>query len=177
MLPLLWYSLSLQVKKVLMLCRYQAATSHFFFHVSMELARSCCRPKQRPLLCSIFQLVIGLWVKYDIGTKQHVRNWILCKTAGLNWGPIQEKGICSDSNRTAQQLQMAARKSLETMSGVILNWLQPNLAAKSVANEMWCLKAMKWPASTGWPWIFDFNFFLAICLCKQSSTVLLTNYP
>ena len=42
--------------------------------------------------------------------------------------------------RTAQRLQMAARKS--SMSGVILNRLQPKFAAKSVANEMRCLKAM-----------------------------------
>ena len=31
---------------------------------------------------------------------------------------------------------MAARKSLETMSGVILNRLQPTFAAKLVANDM-----------------------------------------
>ena len=37
---------------------------------------------------------------------------------------------------------MMVRKSLETMSGVILNQLQPKFAAKSVANEMLCLKAM-----------------------------------
>ena len=56
--------------------------------------------------------------------------------------PVLGKGVCSDSNRTAQQLQMAARKILETMSGMILNRLQPKFAAKSVANEMLCLKAM-----------------------------------
>ena len=37
---------------------------------------------------------------------------------------------------------MAALKSLETMSGMILDRLQPKNAAKSVANEMLCLKAM-----------------------------------
>ena len=45
--------------------------------------------------------------------------------------PVLGKGVCSDSNRTAQRLRMAAR-----MSGMILNRFQPNLAAKSVANEM-----------------------------------------
>ena len=44
---------------------------------STELARSCCWPKQCPLLSSIFQLILGLRVKYDIGTKQHVLTWIL----------------------------------------------------------------------------------------------------
>ena len=77
--------------------------------------------------------------------------------------PVQEKGVCSDSNRTAQRLQMAARKSLETMSGVILNRLQPKFAAKLVANEMQCLKAMWWPALTGWASIFNLKIFWAIC--------------
>ena len=64
------------------------------------------------------------------------------EVADLNQRPVSEKGVCLDLNRTAQRLQMAARKSLETMSGVILNRLQPKFAAKSVANEMRCLKAM-----------------------------------
>ena len=34
---------------------------------------------------------------------------------------------------------MAARKSYETMSGMILNRFQPKFAAKSVANQMQCL--------------------------------------
>ena len=74
--------------------------------------------------------------KTDIGTKPHVPNRILCKAADLSRQPVRGKGVYSDSNRTAQRLQMAARKSLETMSGMILNRLQPKFAAKSVANEM-----------------------------------------
>ena len=96
---------------------------------SMELARSCCRPKPCPSLRSILRSYIDLWVKYDIWIKQHVPNRILCKAV---WG----KGVCSDSNQTAQLLQMAARKSLETMSGVILSRSQPKFATQSVGNEM-----------------------------------------
>ena len=68
-LPRLWYWLISRVNKVLMLCNFLAMTSHLFFHVkwnlksSMELARSCCRPKQHPLLHSIFLSFIRLWVK------------------------------------------------------------------------------------------------------------------
>ena len=58
---------SSRVKKVLMLCKLRVATSHFFFScemkISMELARSCCGPKQRLLLRSIFPSVISLWAK------------------------------------------------------------------------------------------------------------------
>ena len=56
-------------------------------------------------------------------------------------------------------VQMAARKSLETMSGVLLNRSQPKFAVKSVANEMLCLKAMYCPALTGRASILDLKIF------------------
>ena len=64
------------------------------------------------------------------------------KSVANEMRPVRGKGVCSDSNRTAQRLRMAARKSFETISGMILNRFQPKFAAKSVANEMRCLKAM-----------------------------------
>ena len=49
-----------RVKKVLMLCKFGAATSTLFFSCemkfSMELVRNCCKPKPHPLLCSVFQI-------------------------------------------------------------------------------------------------------------------------
>ena len=74
-------------------------------------------------------------------------------------GPAPGKSVCSDSNWSAQRLQMAARKCLETMSGMILNRSQSKFAVKSVANEMWCLKAIWWPALTGRASIFDLKIF------------------
>ena len=65
-----------------------------------------------------------------------------CAKQQVGIDDLSEEKASADSNRTAQRLQMAARKGLETMSGVILNRLQPKVAAKSVANEMLCLKAM-----------------------------------
>ena len=62
--------------------------------------------------------------------------------AGLNQRHVLGKGVCSDSNRTGQQLQMVARKILQTMSGVIQNILQPKFAARLIANEMLSLKAI-----------------------------------
>ena len=56
--------------------------------------------------------------------------------------PVPIFGVCPDSNQTAQRLQMAARKSLETMSGMKLSRLQPKYASKLVANEMLCLNAI-----------------------------------
>ena len=51
-------------------------------------------------------------------------------------GNKRTKGVFSDSNQTAQLLQMAECKGLEMMTGVILNQLQPKFAAKSAAYEM-----------------------------------------
>ena len=75
-----------------------------------ELVGTCYWRRQRLQLCSIFQSSAGPWVKN-------------CKAAAadLNWQPVQENNICSDSKWTAQLLQMVL-KSLETMSGMILNW-------------------------------------------------------
>ena len=65
LLPLRYWLIS-RVQKGVMLCKYRAASSHLFLYeikFSMELMRSCCQPKQRPILCSIFLSFIGLWVK------------------------------------------------------------------------------------------------------------------
>ena len=91
---------------------------------SMELARSCCRPKQRPLLRSIFQSFIGLWVEIWHRNKaascKSSLNRILCKAADLNRRPVWGRDVYSNSNLMAQRLQMTARKSLETTSGMIM---------------------------------------------------------
>ena len=49
-------------------------------------------------------LLIEIWEVHEVGTNQHVPNWILCKAADLNQWPVQEKSICSDSDQTAQLL-------------------------------------------------------------------------
>ena len=43
---------------------------------------------------------------------------------------------------------MQVWNSLETISGMILNQLQKMFAARSVANEKLCMKAMERPALT-----------------------------
>ena len=64
MLPLLRDWLSLRVKKVLLLCRYRAATNHPFFHVKwLNWLKVVADQSLTNLLCPIFQTFIGLWVK------------------------------------------------------------------------------------------------------------------
>ena len=62
----------------------QQLVTFFLREIKFSRARSCCRPKQCPLLSSIFRSVIGLWVETWHRTKLHVQNWILCKAADLN---------------------------------------------------------------------------------------------
>ena len=106
----------------------------------MELARSCCWPKQHPLLLmlhSIFQSLIGLWVKI----------WLRNKTACSELNPVtipvqscrsksmtcKRKGSLLTLLRFAQWLQMAASKRWEYMSGMpgmTLNQSQPKFTTQ-----------------------------------------------
>ena len=104
--------------------------------ISMKLARNCCWPKLHPSLRSILLSVIGLWVKI----------WHRNKTACSESNPVQSsrsksttcpgKGICSDLNQTAQQLQIVALKSLETMSGIF--WIDHNQSLQTNLLHMKC---------------------------------------
>ena len=88
-----------------MLCKLRAAPSHFLFSfemkISMELARSCCRPKLHPSLRSIFLSGIGLWVEI----------WHRNKTACSVWNPVQSSRSKSTTcprkeERTSAQIQI-----------------------------------------------------------------------
>ena len=93
-----------------------------------------------------------------------------------------EKGICLDSNQTAQLLQIAMSKSLETMSGLILNWLQ------EFATKVYSQICSKWNAmfeshiETCIDWMsfnFQFEDFFSSLLLKiiiYFLCVLLTNH-
>ena len=84
-LPLLLYWISSTVKKVLMLCRYRAVTTDFFFIMALEMkfpsnGREVVAT-QRPLLFSILQSFIGLWVQI----------WHRNKTACSELNPVQSR--------------------------------------------------------------------------------------
>ena len=97
-------------------------------------------------LIALLNLAIIRWFlsKNKAQEQIHDPNWILCKAADLDLDqqPVWGKGVCSDFNWTAQQLQMTMHKCLKILFGMILNWSQPKFTAKSIANEMQFLKAM-----------------------------------
>ena len=104
------------------LCIWQSTNFVFCLVIYWRDWQADTWPGESNLLCFLFSATVtktGGWttsLKYDIGTKVtklNLRNQILCKAAGLNWLPAWGKGVCSDSNRTAEQLQIAVRKSLE----------------------------------------------------------------
>ena len=137
MLPILRYWLTLRVDKVLMMWQ-QRVTFLFIplkisFHTnsqcemkfSMLLARfvlrSCCRPKQRLSLRSIFLSVIGPWEKIWHGNKttcsgsnpvQSCRSKMTtCQRMSVSAASAQ---IWVEQHSYTERLQMAARKNLET---------------------------------------------------------------
>ena len=69
---------------------------------SMELARCCCRPKQRPSLCSIVWSFIGLWVEM----------WHRNKTACSKSNPVQS----TRSKLTTTSVQENAQIRIEQYS-------------------------------------------------------------
>ena len=145
MLPLLQYWISSRVNKVLMLCKFQATTSHYFFHVKWnfdEIDKKLLPNKAMPI--TLLNLSTIHWsLSKNMTQEQTTRSELNpMQSSRSESTTCPRKGVCSDLNWTAQRLQMVANKSLEMMLGVILNQLKPKFAAKSVANEMWCLKAM-----------------------------------
>ena len=84
--------------------------------------------------------------------------------------PVLRMGICSDLNRTAQLLQMAALKCLEIMSGMILSRLPPKFAANW--SQMKCYVWKCWQDELWFSiWRF-FEQFVSVnnhLLCYQPS--------
>ena len=99
----------------------------------------------------------------------YIVNGILCKTSGLKQLYVWETGVCSDSNQTAQQLQMEVCKSLETISGMILNWFKQKFAVKWVAK--WnAMAESSSETSTDCQWtslIVTLTIFWDICYSKN----------
>ena len=145
---------------------------------SLELARSCCRPKQLTSLCSIFRSVIGLWV----------RIWHRNKTACSKLNPVQSSRSKSTICPRKGCLLRFALNSTATSDGCAQNLGNDvRRDSESIATKVCSQISSKWNGMcashvvtsldrTG----FDFNLKIcwAICLCKQSSsTTLLTNHP
>ena len=98
----LWCWLSLRVKRFWCFVYFGPALIRYSFF--MDFARTCYRPKQRLLLCPIFWSFIGLWVKLWHINKCTFPNQILCKSPVLNWWPVLQRGVSSDSIQRAESL-------------------------------------------------------------------------
>ena len=142
--------------------------------VSMELARNCCWPKYFPSLSSIFRSFNCLSVKIGHGSKSSYSKLNHEQSSRSKLTSCPNRGVCSDSNWTAQLLQMVVHKSLGMMSGMILNLSQPKFGSKWYAVfERHVVTSFD---RKSFNFLFAY-FFLAICLHKQSSPpVLVTNH-
>ena len=67
-----------------------------------------------------------------IGTNQHIPNWFLCtESSKSKLMTYQRRGWILRFQSNSTRLKKAVNKSLEKISGMILNWWQPKFAAKS----------------------------------------------
>ena len=128
-------------------------------------AGTCYRPNLCSLLCSIFQSFIDLWV----------RRWHRSKSACSKMNsvqssrPVREKGMCSDSNQTAWQLQMAVHNSLEMMPGMILNWSQTKFADHKQSLQWKALFESHVETSIDWARLQQASIFDLKRFFKQSA--------
>ena len=142
-------------QKVVMLCKFLAVMTIFFSDMKINfwwiLQQHVTDQRSIHHLAQSFDHLFP-WVKIRFQNRITSSELNPVQSSISYWLQVQEMGVCSDSNRLEQPLQMAESKTwkfmcwpgtiMETMSGMILNQFQPRLAAKSVANEMRCLKAM-----------------------------------
>ena len=162
MLPLLWYWLSTRVKNVLIICKFWTATTHFLFLCEMKflmrLARCSCRPKPRPLLCSILLSVIGICVKL----------WHTNKTACSQSNPVQSSRSKSTTCLRKGCLLTFKLHSTETSDGGVQKlgndvWHDSELIATTACSPI----GSKWNVMfeshvvTGRALIFNLKIFLS----------------
>ena len=74
----------------------------------MDFARTCHQLKQHSAsthhLLNLSTIHWSLSKNYDIRTNPHGLNQNLCEAADLNQKHVLERGVCSDSYQTAQQI-------------------------------------------------------------------------
>ena len=147
----------------------------------MELAKSCCWPKKRLLLRRIFRSVISLWVKIWHRNKTACSKLILVQSSRPNRTTCPRKGCLLRFKSNSTATSDGDAQSLEMMLGDDRRYSE-SIATKvcSQIGRKWNVMLESWkPCSHGdqrWQGELRFSIFLAICICKQSSTVLLTNH-
>ena len=93
--------------------------------ISMDFARTCYWPMLYPSLCSIFQSFIGLWVKIRQRNKSSFFKSSHVQSSRSKLIPVS----CPRKGNlfrflSAQPLQVEAYKSLEMISGMIMNTIE-----------------------------------------------------
>ena len=146
----------------------------------MESARCCCSLNLQTKAAPITSLNLSI-IHWSLG-----KIWHGCKSTCSKSNPVQssrfksttcprkgrvlrfELNSSATSDGDAQKLGNYVRRDSESIATKV----QPN------RSQMKCYvwKPCSDPAMTGRGLIFDLKVFLAICLCKHSSTVLLTNH-
>ena len=104
-----------------------ALTTDFFCHVKWNF--DDILPTKAALIASLYLSIIHWsesvwqWSSSKIKAVEQISMlWIeFCAKQQVILRPVWKKGVCSDTNWTAQPVQMAACKGVKTISGMILN--------------------------------------------------------
>ena len=141
--------------------KFRGTTSHFLFScemkISMELARSCCRPKPRPSLRSILRSFIGLWVKI----------WHRNKTACSESNPVQSsRSKSSTCLRKGSLLRFESNSTATSDGGAQKLWNDVWHDSESISAKVGSHIDRKWNAmfeshvvTSVDRWCFDFGFY------------------
>ena len=139
---------------------------------SLETWRTCYQPKQRSRLRSIFQSFIGPWVKTRLSYKTTYSKSNPVQSSRSKLTTCMRKGR-AQVLKSLWTMVLLVLKSLETFSGMILNWLQPKFA---VNTRKWKAEFERRHAETCIDWrSFDVQFkdcFSNLLLEKIENNVL-----
>ena len=121
--------------------KFRGTTSHFLFScemkISMELARSCCRPKPRPSLRSILRSFIGLWVKI----------WHRNKTACSESNPVQSsRSVSTTCPRKGSLLRFESNSAATSDGGAQKLGNDVRHDSESIATKVCSQIGRKWNA-------------------------------
>ena len=139
--------LSSSFTKVSMLCKFWALTRIYILYVKMKnfgfRKNICHRLKPHYCFAQSFNLSLVSEYKQNIRTKPQVQNQILCRTADLNWQPVQQykkwvsAQIYLKRTATSDGSHQAVCQNLQMISGMNYIWLQPKLES-NVRKALTC---------------------------------------
>ena len=172
-----------------MLCRYRAVMTVFFFmwNENIDGMGEKLLPTKAVCIASLNLSTIH-WSLSKNKTQEQNRMFRIESCAKLCLQPNRSQTKCDlPQERTSAQIRIDQhsdcrwRREKACKRCLAWFWIESNQSLQPNRSQMKCdvWTRCKWPALTERASIFEISIwrFWAICLCRQSSTALLTNSP